>query len=155
MNNAYSLVNRTPENGGRAAGPPPFLLLFLSFLFLFFLFSSSFLSMNYFFFSSFLSFPFLYFLFCSPLRIDHIFHLIEFFYSFFFILHFSDTWFPCVTFTFIPSSHVAQGLAMWHFPPTWHLIYGHDAMWHPPLVTFPFLYFASKYVKCRLSQNPM
>ena len=124
MNNAYSLVRQTPENGGRAVGPPLFLLLFLSFLFLFFLFSL---------FLSFLPQTVSSFLFCSPLRTDHIFHLVEFF--FFFILHFIDTWFPCVTFTFIchiPMWHKGDmHLAMWHLPPTWHLIYGHDAMWHP------------------------
>ena len=121
-------------------GEQPVLLPFSSSSFPFFsfsffsFFSPSFLSTSCFFFSSFLYFPFLSFLFCSPLRTNHIFHLIEFFFIFFsFSILVTHGFHVSPSHSFhLPIWHKGvMHLAMWNLPPTWHLIYGHDAMWHP------------------------
>ena len=109
----------------------PFILLlslFLFFSFFPFIFSPS--------------FPFRHAL---PLRTDHIFPFdrilfpfLFFFFSFSILVTHGNHVSPSHPFMWHKG---AMHLAMWHLPPTWHLIYGYDAMWHPAtchLAIYPF-----------------
>ena len=110
----------------------PFSFLSFSFLSFFSFVSFLFFSFLSFYFLSFLSFPFC----SSSTNLSHFLHLIEFSFLLFFFsfsILVTQGFYVSPSHPFhLPMWHKgAMHLAMWHFPPTWHLIYGHDVMWHP------------------------